>query len=100
MDKDFFPTTRPTFKRTLRRINMISVLVTMLLIWLLLCVASVLTLKQYAQKNLDLTAATMTHSLEAALVFSDGRRRDRNAGRAGGARGSSRPQRFAIKTRR
>lgn len=29
---------------------MISVLVTMLLIWLLLCVASVLTLKQYAQK--------------------------------------------------
>ena len=48
MDKDFFPTTRPTFKRTLRRINMISVLVTMLLIWLLLCVASVLTLKQYA----------------------------------------------------
>ncbi|MBJ9106176.1 diguanylate cyclase DgcN [Citrobacter koseri] len=72
MDKDFFPTTRPTFKRTLRRINMISVLVTMLLIWLLLCVASVLTLKQYAQKNLDLTAATMTHSLEAALVFSDG----------------------------
>ncbi|HEM6816400.1 TPA: diguanylate cyclase DgcN [Citrobacter koseri] len=68
MDKDFFPTTRPTFKRTLRRINMISVLVTMLLIWLLLCVASVLTLKQYAQKNLDLTAATMTHSLEAAEV--------------------------------
>lgn len=43
----------------------------MTLIWLLICVASVLTLKQYAQKNLDLTAATMAHSLEAALVFSD-----------------------------
>jgi len=50
---------------------MISVLVTMTLIWVLLCVASVLTLKQYAQKNLELTAATMTHSLEAALVFAD-----------------------------
>lgn len=50
---------------------MISVVVTMTLIWLLLSVASVLTLKQYAQKNLELTAATMTHSLEAALVFAD-----------------------------
>ena len=71
MDKDLARTTRPTFKRALRRINMISVLVTMTLIWVLLCVASVLTLKQYAQKNLELTAATMTHSLEAALVFAD-----------------------------
>ncbi|CBG89297.1 diguanylate cyclase DgcN [Citrobacter rodentium] len=71
MDKDLSRTTRPTFKRALRRINMISVLVTMTLIWVLLCVASVLTLKQYAQKNLELTAATMTHSLEAALVFAD-----------------------------
>lgn len=43
----------------------------MTLIWLLLCAASVLTLKQYAQRNLELTAATMTHSLEAALVFTD-----------------------------
>ncbi|EMN3917773.1 diguanylate cyclase DgcN [Citrobacter farmeri] len=71
MDKDHSPTTRPTFKRALRRINITSVIVTMTLIWLLLCVASVLTLKQYAQKNLELTAATMTHSLEAALVFTD-----------------------------
>ncbi|MEB0952060.1 diguanylate cyclase DgcN [Citrobacter sedlakii] len=71
MDKDLSRTTRPTFKRALRRISMISVVVTMTLIWLLLSVASVLTLKQYAQKNLELTAATMTHSLEAALVFAD-----------------------------
>ncbi len=70
MNKEF-SLSRPTFKRTLRRISIISVLLTMTLIWLLICVASVLTLKQYAQKNLDLTAATMTHSLEAALVFSD-----------------------------
>lgn len=71
MDKDLSQTKRPTFKRALRRINIISVIVTMTLIWLLLSVASVLTLKQYAQKNLELTAATMTHSLEAALVFAD-----------------------------
>ncbi|HCU0297274.1 TPA: diguanylate cyclase DgcN [Citrobacter sedlakii] len=71
MDKDLSRTRRPTFKRALRRISMISVVVTMTLIWLLLSVASVLTLKQYAQKNLELTAATMTHSLEAALVFAD-----------------------------
>lgn len=71
MDKDLSQTARPTFKRALRRINIISVIVTMTLIWLLLSVASVLTLKQYAQKNLELTAATMTHSLEAALVFTD-----------------------------
>ena len=71
MDKDLSLTPRPTFKRALRRINITSVIVTMTLIWLLLCVASVLTLKQYAQRNLELTAATMTHSLEAALVFAD-----------------------------
>ncbi|WP_304363351.1 CHASE sensor domain-containing protein, partial [Priestia aryabhattai] len=29
------------------------------------------TLKQYAQKNLELTSATMSRSLEASLVFND-----------------------------
>lgn len=50
---------------------MISVITTMTFIWLLLCFASVLTLKQYAQKNLELTGATMSHTLEATLVFND-----------------------------
>lgn len=71
MNKDFTSPSRPTFKRTLRRNSMISVIVTMTFIWLLLCFASVLTLKQYAQKNLELTAATMSHTLEASLVFND-----------------------------
>lgn len=70
MNKEF-SLSRPTSKRTLRWISIISVLLTMTLIWLLICVASVLTLKQYAQKNLDLTATTITHGLEAARVFSD-----------------------------
>lgn len=71
MDKDFSSKARPTFKGALRHISMTSVFTTMTLIWLLLSVTSVLMLKQYAQKNLTLTAATMAYSLEAAVVFSD-----------------------------
>lgn len=71
MNKDLSQAPRPTFKRALRRISMISVVISMTLIWLLLGTASIFTLKQYAQKNLELTAATMGHSLEAALVFGD-----------------------------
>lgn len=72
MDNDNSLNKRPTFKRALRNISMTSIFITMMLIWLLLSVTSVLTLKQYAQKNLALTAATMTYSLEAAVVFDDG----------------------------
>jgi diguanylate cyclase (GGDEF) domain len=50
---------------------MISIVITMTLIWLMLSVVSVISLKQYAQKNLELTGATMSHSIEAALVFGD-----------------------------
>lgn len=71
MNKDFSQTSRPTFKRALRRISVISVVISMTLVWLLLSTASIFTLKQYAQKNLELTAATMGRSLEAALVFGD-----------------------------
>ena len=60
MDNDNSLHKRPTFKRALRNISMTSIFITMTLIWLLLSVTSVLTLKQYAQKNLALTAATMT----------------------------------------
>ena len=68
MNKDFSQTPRPTFKRALRRISVISVVISMTLVWLLLSTASIFTLKQYAQKNLELTAATMGRSLEAALA--------------------------------
>ena len=52
MDNDNSLNKRPTFKRALRNISMTSIFITMMLIWLLLSVTSVLTLKQYAQKNL------------------------------------------------
>ncbi|QVV61118.1 diguanylate cyclase DgcN [Leclercia sp. Colony189] len=71
MNKEFTSAPRPTFKRTLRRISIISVLITMTLVWLLLSIASVFTLKQYAQRNLELTSATVSRSLEATLVFND-----------------------------
>ncbi|SQC91477.1 Probable diguanylate cyclase YfiN [Cedecea neteri] len=72
MNKDLTTPSRPTFKGTLRRISIISVVIAMLAVWLLLSVASMLTLKQYAQKNLELLAVTVSHSLEAAVVFRDG----------------------------
>ncbi|STW21355.1 diguanylate cyclase [Klebsiella variicola] len=50
MNKDFSQTARPTFKRALRRISVISVVISMTLVWLLLSTASIFTLKQYAQK--------------------------------------------------
>lgn len=71
MNKDISAASRPTFKRALRRINTTSIVITMMLIWLMLCAVSVVTFKQYAQKNLELTGATMSHSIEAALVFGD-----------------------------
>ncbi|SNY78804.1 diguanylate cyclase DgcN [Enterobacter sp. CC120223-11] len=71
MNKDRQTAQRPTFKRTLRRINMTSIVITMTLVWLMLCVVSVISLKQYAQKNLELTGATLSHTIEAALVFRD-----------------------------
>ena len=57
MDNDNSLNKRPTFKRALRNISMTSIFITMMLIWLLLSVTSVLTLKQYAQKNLALPMA-------------------------------------------
>ncbi|WP_395490352.1 diguanylate cyclase DgcN [Cedecea davisae] len=72
MNKDLTTSSRPTFKGTLRRISVISVVIAMLIVWLLLSVASMLTLRQYAQKNLELLAVTVSHSLEAAVVFRDG----------------------------
>lgn len=68
MDNSF---SRPTFISTLRRISLTCIIITMTLIWLLLSVVSVFTLQQYAQKNLEFTGITMSHSLEAALVFGD-----------------------------
>ena len=70
MNKDFSQTPRPTFKRALRHISVISVVISMTLVWLLLSTASIFTLKQYAQKNLELTAATMGRSLEACRWIS------------------------------
>jgi hypothetical protein len=72
MNKDTAKFHRPTFKSTLRRISITSVVIIMVTAWLLLSVASLLTLKQYAQKNLELLSVIVTRSLKTAVVFHDG----------------------------
>ncbi len=89
MNKDFSQTPRPTFKRALRRISVISVVISMTLVWLLLSTASIFTLKQYAQKNLELTAATMGRSLEAATRCLATARRQRRPSRRWASKGRS-----------
>lgn len=61
----------PAFISTLRRISLASIIVAMTLIWLLLSIASIFTLQQYAQKNLAFTAIVLSHSLETALIYDD-----------------------------
>lgn len=62
---------RPTFRKSLRRTSMISVVITMTIVWFVLSVTSMLTLKQYAQSNLKLSGASISQNLEAAMVFKD-----------------------------
>ncbi len=71
MDNDNSLNKRPTFKRALRNISMTSIFITMMLI---LCnlLLSVTWLTLVPAKKPGLTAATMTYSLEAAVVFADG----------------------------
>ncbi len=64
-------TVRQTFKRTLRRISIVSVTITMIIAWMLLSATSLIPLKQYAQTNLKLSGTMVSHSLEAAVVFHD-----------------------------
>lgn len=71
MVKDTRFCSRPTFKNTLRRISLISVIVAMIASWILISLTSMVALKQYAQTNLALLSSTISHSLEAATVFHD-----------------------------
>ena len=58
MDNDNSLNKRPTFKRALRNISMTSIFITMMLIWLLLSVTSVLTLCLYALCSVTLWKLT------------------------------------------
>ncbi len=51
MDNDNSLNKRPTFKRALRNISITSIFITMMLIWLLLSVTSVLTLNSTRKKT-------------------------------------------------
>lgn len=55
----------------LRKISIINSAVILLLCWLLLSSTSLLFIKSYEKRNLELIAATLSNSLTAATVFED-----------------------------
>ena len=55
----------------LRKISVINSAVILLLCWLLLTSTSLLFIKRYEKRNLELIAATLSNSLTAATVFED-----------------------------
>ncbi|WP_192458950.1 diguanylate cyclase domain-containing protein [Musicola keenii] len=61
-----------TFRQALTRINMLVVIITMVVSWMLITAASLFSFKQYADKNLQLLAYTLSRNVEAAVVFRDG----------------------------
>ncbi|MGR2857823.1 diguanylate cyclase DgcN [Erwinia rhapontici] len=72
MDKSSADYNRASFRNALLRISVISVVTTMTVAWLFISATSMLSFRQYADKNLQLLAYTVSHSLEAAVVFRDG----------------------------
>ena len=68
MDNDNSLNKRPTFKRALRNISMTSIFITMMLIWLLLSVTSVLTPETVRAKT-ALTAANNDLTVWKQLSF-------------------------------
>ncbi|QGU86547.1 diguanylate cyclase DgcN [Erwinia sorbitola] len=72
MDKPSADYSRPSFRKALVRISVISVVTTMTVAWLFISATSMLSFRQYADKNLQLMAHTVSYSLEAAVVFRDG----------------------------
>lgn len=72
MDKSSTEYNRPSFRNMLVRISVVSVVTTMTVAWLFISATSMLSFRQYADKNLQLLAYTVSHSLEAAVVFGDG----------------------------
>ncbi|MCG8708200.1 diguanylate cyclase [Brenneria sp. 4F2] len=61
-----------TFRSALTRINAVTIIITMMVSWMLITTASLVSLKQYTEKSLQVLAYTLSQSVEAAVVFQDG----------------------------
>ncbi|MDX5629147.1 MULTISPECIES: diguanylate cyclase [unclassified Brenneria] len=61
-----------TFRSALTRISAVSIFITMMVSWMLITTASLVSLKQYTEKSLQVLAYTLSQSVEAAVVFQDG----------------------------
>ncbi len=62
---------KSSIRNKLRKISTINAAVILLLCWLLLTSTSLLFIKRYEKRNLELIAATLSTSLTAATVFED-----------------------------
>ncbi|WP_336766605.1 diguanylate cyclase domain-containing protein [Pantoea dispersa] len=62
---------KSSIRNKLRRISTVNAAVILLLCWLLLTSTSLLFIKRYEKRNLELIAATLSTSLTAATVFED-----------------------------
>ena len=62
---------KSSIRNKLRKISTINSAVILLLCWLLLSSTSLLFIKSYEKRNLELIAATLSTTLTAATVFED-----------------------------
>lgn len=62
---------KSSIRNKLRKISTINAAVILLLCWLLLSSTSLLFIKNYEKRNLELIGATLSTTLTAATVFSD-----------------------------
>lgn len=71
MKYDKFRNDKSSIRNKLRKISTINSAVILLLCWLLLSSTSLLFIKKYEKRNLELIAATLSTTLTAATVFAD-----------------------------
>ncbi|MDU4128256.1 diguanylate cyclase (GGDEF)-like protein [Pantoea sp. AN62] len=71
MKYDKFRNDKSSIRNKLRKISTINSAVILLLCWLLLSSTSLLFIKNYEKRNLELIAATLSTTLTAATVFAD-----------------------------
>ncbi|QDY43986.1 diguanylate cyclase domain-containing protein [Candidatus Pantoea soli] len=71
MNSAITPNNKTSIRNKLRKISTINAAVILLLCWLLLTSTSLLFIKRYEKRNLELIATTLSTSLTAATVFED-----------------------------
>lgn len=63
---------RPTLRKSLQRIHLIIIMVSMLISGISLSTLSLIALRNYAEKNLELLASTLSYTVHTAALKGDG----------------------------